>query len=314
MIDKFQASMLGFLIGDALASPIEDQVREVGSSGEPVSFYVKASPAHPLAHLSPGQYSDESQTMLLVAESLVAQKAFNIEDLAHRFVDWYQSQKLRSMWRFPGNTTFKAARKLASGVHWTLSGFPSAGVGAVVRTLPLALVFYHSPVFLKNSIEQSCKLSHTDSRVFGAAQAFAAMIRIGLEGGEPIPDVIIAAAIDRSQTYSSEIPRKLKLVKDALKMDVKMAVDTLGNSGYCLDSLSCALYMFLRSPRNFDEMIVSAANSGGDSDSIAAMAGAIFGVYNGLGAIPDKWFSPLEGLESTKKIACELFHVAEGKK
>ncbi|MBF0407336.1 MAG: ADP-ribosylglycohydrolase family protein [Candidatus Riflebacteria bacterium] len=314
MIEKFQAAMLGFAIGDALAAPIEDTVREPPSQFEPVTFYVKPAPSHPLAHLSPGQYSDETQTMLLVARSLVEQRSFSIEDLAARFADWYQNQKLRSMWRFPGNTTYKAARKLASGVHWTLSGFPSAGVGGVVRTLPLGLVFFRSPVFLKNAIEQSCKLSHTDPRVYGASQAYAACIRIGLESGDPAPDIVVAAAIDRAQSYHPEILRKLKLVKDALKMDEKLAIDTIGNTGFCLDSLACGMYMFLKSPRNFDEMIVSAANSGGDSDAIAAIAGSLFGAFNGLGKISEKWLHQLEGAEEIKRMSCDLFRLTEKRK
>ena len=70
MIDKFQASMLGYAIGDALAAPFEDMIRNPEMGDEIINYDTKASPSHPLAHLNPGQYSDETQLMLLVANSL----------------------------------------------------------------------------------------------------------------------------------------------------------------------------------------------------------------------------------------------------
>lgn len=307
MIDKFQAAMLGFAIGDALAAPIEDTVRDAHTP--PLTGYTKAMPSHPISHLSPGQYSDETQTMLLVAESLVARKSFQVEDLVQRFVDWYHTQKFRSAWRFPGNTLMKACRKLASGTHWMQSGFPSAGVGAVVRTLPIALMLYRQPAALKNALEQSCRITHHDARVFAGAHIFATVIRIGLEGTEPAPDVIINAAIERAQLYAADIPRRLKTVKDTLRIETPAAIEQIGNGGFCLDAVPAALYVFLKHPRSFDELLFTGAQVGGDSDAITAMAAAMFGAFNGLAAINEKWLSPLENVEKIKQLGCDLYRL-----
>lgn len=307
MIDKFQAAMLGFAIGDALAAPIEDTVRDAHSPS--LTGYVKAMPSHPISHLSPGQYTDETQTMLLVAESLVARKSFQVEDLVQRFVDWYHTQKFRSAWRFPGNTLMKACRKLASGTHWLQSGFPSAGVGAVVRTLPLALMFYRQPAALKNALEQSCRITHHDPRVFAGAHIFATVIRIGLEGTEPAPDVIINAAIERAQLYAADIPRRLKTVKDTLRIETPAAIEQIGNGGFCLDAVPAALYVFLKHPRSFDELLFAGTQVGGDSDAITAMAAAMFGAFNGLASISDKWLTPLENVEKIKQLGCDLYRL-----
>ncbi|HEY9070126.1 MAG TPA: ADP-ribosylglycohydrolase family protein [Candidatus Ozemobacteraceae bacterium] len=314
MIDKFQAVLLGYAIGDALAAPIEDVIRDPAIGHQRVTGYVKAMPSHPVAHLEPGQYSDETQIMLLVAESLVEKRSFSVDDLAHRFVDWYQTQKLRTAWRFPGNTMMKACRKLAAGVPWAQAGFPSAGVVASARAVPIALAMWRSPGLLKDALDKSCRITHTDPRAVAGAIVLATVIRMGLEGSEPSADVIVNAAIERAQGFAPEIVRRLKTMRDALRAEPAVAMQQIGVSGFAMEAVPAALYWFLRHPRKFDEMIVAAANVGGDADAIAAMAGAMFGAFNGLAAIPDKWFDRLENAPRIRQLGCDLYRLSTPQK
>lgn len=308
MIDKFQATMVGYAIGDALAAPVEDVCRT--REGEPVRFYTKAFPSHPVSHLNPGQYSDETQTMLILAKSLVANSSFSLQDITNKLVDWLHSQKKRSEWRFPGNNTMKACRKLAAGVPWTQSGSLSAGINACCRTVPYALMFHKSVPMLKNSIEKSCRLTHTDPKVYGVSMAFADVIIMGLDRAELTPDYIMNRVIEKSQPYAPEMVKKMKQVKDCLKAEPEIAIETIGNSGYCIEAFPLSLYWLLKSEGRFDEMIVYAANSGGDSDAIAAMAGAMFGAWFGLSAIPEKWFKQLENFQLIRQLASDIYRLA----
>ena len=310
MIDKFQAVLLGYAIGDALAAPIEDVSRDSFEGPKVITEYIKAFPSHPISHLEAGQYSDETQIMLVVADSLAAARGFSIDDLANRFVDWFHSQKQRAAWRFPSNTMMKACRKLASGVPWNQAGFPSAGVIASARTVPISLLYWRTPILLRDSIEKSCRLTHTDPRVIAAALTLSIAIRMGLEGGDPAPDVLVNAAIEKAQGYSPEIVKRLKTLRDCLRLDPPAAMEQIGNGGFCYDSVPAALYWFFRHPRRFDDMIVGAANVGGDSDAIAAMAGAVFGAFNGLSAISEKWLKTLEDVSRIKQIGCDLYRLA----
>ncbi len=310
MIDKFQASMLGYAIGDALAAPFEDVMRFPDQEEEIIKDYTKAAPSHPLAHLQPGQYSEETQTMLLIARSLSECGCFSIKDVEGKFVDWYHLQKKRSEWRFPGNSLTTACRRLAAGGSWETSGVMSAGITAVYRTLPYALAFYKNPTMLKTSLEKTCKLSHTDPRCLGIALAFAAVISSGLNGEDFNPDFICSKIIEKSQAYVPEIGRKLRIVRNSMKLDSKKAIENIGNTGYCVDSFASALYWLFRAGERFDSMIIGAANSGGDSDAIAAMAGAMFGAYFGMAAIPAKWLDKLENYEEIKQLACNVYRIA----
>lgn len=310
MIDKFQGSLLGFAIGDALGAPIEDTVRNEIESNRPISAYTKAVTAHPLTHLEPGQYSDETQVMLAVAESLVKCKGFSPDDLGHRFIDWFQLQKLRSSWRFPSNTMMKACRKLSSGAHWSASGYPSVGSIPCVRSIPISLLYWRHPILLKNAIEKSCQITHTDPRVIAGAMIISAAIKMGLEEAEPSPDLIINLAIEKSQAYAQEIPKRLKTVRDCLRMEPSAALQLIGNTGFCMEAIPASLFFFFRNPKRFDDLIIEAANAGGDSDSIAAVAGAIFGAFNGIGSIPTRWLKPLEDMERIKQLGCDLARLA----
>ena len=57
-------------------------------------------------------------------------------------------------------------------------------------------------------------------------------------------------------------------------------------------------------------MITGAANAGGDADAIAAMAGAMFGAWFGLGAIPEKWFAQLEDFQVIRQLGCDIYRMA----
>lgn len=310
MIDRFQASMLAYAIGDALAAPLEDVVRYPEDGEEIVKYYTRASKSHPLSHLLAGQYSDETQLMLIVARSLSECGCFSIKDLEKKFIDWFHSQKKRSEWRFPGNTMMTACRKLAAGASWENSGLISAGSNAVCRILPYALAFSKSQPMLKSSIEKSCRLSHTDPRCIGTSLSFAAIINMGLSGEDFSVDNICNRAIEKAQPYTIEMGRKIRTVKDSLKFDSKRAISSIGNSGYCVDSFAAALYWFLRAGGRFDNMIIGAANSGGDSDAIAAMAGAMFGAWFGLSAIPEKWLEKLENSDEIRLLASNIYRIS----
>ncbi|MEW6709357.1 MAG: ADP-ribosylglycohydrolase family protein [Candidatus Riflebacteria bacterium] len=310
MIDKFQASLLGYAIGDALAAPIEDVFRTPEDGVAAINFYVKAFPSHPVSHLSPGQYSDETQAMLLLAESLVECGIFSVDDLTKRLVDWFHSQKKRSEWRFPGNTLIKSCRKLATGTPWNQAGHLSAGINASCRTVPYALAFYKSPVLLKDAIEKSARMTHTDNRVIGVALGMATVIGMGLENSEFAPDYILNRVIEKSQTFAPEMNKKMQQVKESLRLEPVAAINNLGNGGFCLESFSTALYWFLKCNGKFDDLIIGAANSGGDCDAIAAMAGAMYGAWFGLGSIPERWLGQLEDAQKIKQLGCNLYRMA----
>lgn len=66
------------------------------------------------------------------------------------------------------------------------------------------------------------------------------------------------------------------------------------SDGYCEHTLEAARWYFLNTG-TYRDCVLEAVNLGGDTDTTAAVAGAIAGVYDGFGAIPPKWVDQLRG-------------------
>ena len=93
----------------------------------------------------------------------------------------------------------------------------------------------------------------------------------------------------------------------------------LGNGIAAFESVPTAIYCFLRCMEP-DPKIPSAFNSlqrtlvysislGGDTDTIATMAGAIAGAYYGMEQVPESWQQSCEGYEETDVLAQSLHRV-----
>ena len=67
-----------------------------------------------------------------------------------------------------------------------------------------------------------------------------------------------------------------------------------------------ALYCFLRHPDDDKKAELRGANTNGDSDSVACIAGGISGAYLGIAAIPDKWVKNIEKTQYLNTLAERL--------
>ncbi len=92
------------------------------------------------------------------------------------------------------------------------------------------------------------------------------------------------------------------------------AINELGNGSFSLEAVSQALFIFLKTPSDTQNVIIQAANSygnyGGDTDAIALIAGAFAGAYNGEESIPIAWKASLKSYNEIVKLAKKLYKVA----
>lgn len=90
---------------------------------------------------------------------------------------------------------------------------------------------------------------------------------------------------------------------------------TTGVSGYVNQTVPAAIYCWGYAPGNFRECVTSAVRLGGDTDSVAAIAGAIWGANQGSGRLPAEWLSELaewpRGLDWMEQLAAVLAHSAD---
>jgi ADP-ribosylglycohydrolase len=111
-------------------------------------------------------------------------------------------------------------------------------------------------------------------------------------------------ASDISSRTDKDFGDCLLRVGSLLDLDPTDALSAIGNSPAIFEAVPAAFYCFIR----FDpeEALIHAANNGGDTDSIASMAGALTGAFHGSSWVPERWLSRLEGQEHLLQVAERL--------
>jgi ADP-ribosylglycohydrolase len=295
----FRGSLLGLAVGDALGFPTEfmnrAQIREAfGPEG--LRGFAPSRSGHP-----PGSFSDDTQMSLAVAETLIATGGGSLdammEDLARRFVDWSRSPRND---RAPGRTTMAGCARLAAGVPWREAGIPeSKGAGSAMRVAPIGLFYWRDPARVLETARASSLLTHRhDAAVEGAA---AAALLVAMAMAKRAPLEMHRALMKECAPRSKDLRRCLEKLPAMLEAepDVALSAGGLGEGWVAEEAVASALYCFWRSPEDYAQAVLTAATAGGDSDTIACIAGGISGAFNGWTSIPAPW---REGVESAEEI------------
>ena len=72
-----------------------------------------------------------------------------------------------------------------------------------------------------------------------------------------------------------------------------LPVDQIKSSGYVVDSIEAAVWCLLNTD-NLEECLLKAANLGHDTDTVAAIAGGLAGLYYGYDEIPKGWLEKIQ--------------------
>lgn len=163
--DRFHGCLVGLAVGDALGGPLEfmsaDEI--VARHGGPVREMIGGG----WLHLRPGEYTDDTQMTLCIAESIVEKEAFDMADVACRFVAWYEGQP-----KDVGHITRLALAELKRDVPWReagriahqRTGGRSAGNGSIMRCVPVALYRWRDyQRLIAESVDSSRVNSHSSS-------------------------------------------------------------------------------------------------------------------------------------------------------
>jgi ADP-ribosylglycohydrolase len=277
-LERARGALLGTFVGDAIGMPYEGC--RAGTAPRPLEMVE--------ARLGRGTYTDDTQMMIALAESLVACGRIEPEHLARAFLDAYDPRRgygsgtveVLSRWR-EGESVDTAAERLFGG-----SG-GSFGNGAAMRIAPVAVMFASDTERLVEEAQASARLTHTHRVGIEAAVAQAAAVGAALTGADPL-------AVARDAVRGGEIDERLAEASDHVEdgvTAVEMAA-LLGNSSAGHESVPTAIYA-AAAHSGFEEPVTFAIACGGDTDTIGAMTGAIAGARE-ASAIPARWLNVLE--------------------
>lgn len=303
-VEHYIGCLVGLAVGDALGYPVEGMsLRQIRERYGPLGLGDFASRhGHP-----PGSCSDDTQLTLAVARALLAADSKPADELmqamANEFIAWYKSPEMA---RGPGLSTMAACAKLAAGTPWSESGLPDAkGCGAPMRVAPIALCCFRRPDTMRELAAQSACLTHRHPTAVAASVANACAVAHVLEK-RPLAE-LLDALLALVAPLSPEVSQALKKVKENEGADPEVALGRIGETGSAEHVLASALFCFLRSPDDYRATVLAAVNTSGDSDSIAAMAGALSGARNGIAVVPERWARGVENRDVIEKLARALF-------
>jgi len=286
MLEKFKGCLLGAAIGDALGMPNE--------SGAPnlkkMKYgYRRAYKGHPNESLNPGQYTDDTQMMILVA-TLLADGKFNEE----RYVTALRELYARGTLRFPDGSVSSVCEQQEKE-NVPRKGVKSTTTGCLPIAIPFALTFPDMNEGCERSV-RACNVTHTHPAAHAAVSTFVTLIYHALHDS---PDPV-GKALHKAQAEDEVLGGKIRnaLVLEQEGMETETALLKIGNDVSVFQTLPIAFFLISRYSHPQDLLTV-AANTGGNTDTIACICGAYLGAAKGINALPADL---LEGLEDRQRI------------
>ena len=273
--DRFTGCLLGLAFGDALGAPHEGGVLErciwwlIGRTLD-----------------GRRRWTDDTQMSLDLAESLLVENSLSQDDLARRFAQSYAWS------RGYGPSTARLLRRIQRGEPWaqaSRANHPegSWGNGAAMRAPVIALFFAYEPERLVDVARASAQVTHAHPLGIEGAVLIAVATHALLHD-ESAAQVLGAVS---AHCHRPEIIDRLRvatawLAKGAAPVPREVAA-RLGTGMTAATSCVSALYIGLRHlDAGFDAMMRFTIACGGDVDTLASMAGALWGAHNGAARLP----------------------------
>lgn len=299
--DRFLGCLLGLAIGDALGMTFE------GWSPDRIKRHWKEKVflPSPSRRLGPGQYTDDTLMALCHAHSLIEKGRVEPEDISQKFIEWYDSGNLRGI----GDTTAYAIRRLKKGYNWQESGATgeyAAGNGGAMRIAPVGLFCHDDLTALKEAVQKAVIITHNNPEAVAGALAVAYLVARSVRD-ELDPN----SAIKDASNFIGPCKVRENLQRAGELLDSgatpEKALEILGTSGYVVETVASAVFCFLYSPDDFYKTVVNAVEGGVDSDTTAAVAGAVSGSYNGIKGLPEDWLKGVEDSAGLQDLAGRLY-------
>jgi len=307
--NKYIGCMLGSAIGDALGKQNEDVNREVILKRGYIKDYGRAPKGSPGEALREGQYTDDTEQMLVLAQSLIACNGFEINDFVNRIAKWgldIRNDTARS--RLLGPSSSWAIEKLNSGISWKESGSDVPSCGSAMRVAPIGLFFNDIHEVEKKAVLSSIPTHKSNSAIAGAV-AVAVAIRCALLGCDRFE--IIRRTCESASNHEIDIAQKIESSYELRNEVPDMVLPQLGTSFYVYDTVPCAFYYFSRYFEEPQRALIEAVNAGGDADSIGCITGALCGAFYGIECFPKKWIDGLENKQLVENISIMIYEKSD---
>ncbi|MDD5448112.1 MAG: ADP-ribosylglycohydrolase family protein [Actinomycetota bacterium] len=302
LLDKFKGALLGCAVGDALGAPVEGlPADEISKKFGTVADFVDGNfPA--------GSISDDTQMTVVIAQSIIEYGRFDPLHTANKLALWMgRSDEGIKEAKNPDAACAEVLRKIYRGSDPLKSGVRSRSAAAASRASPVGLRYFDQWAKLKRASVSQAMITHTDPCAIAGSMAIALAVAIGIaDEGNLKSEKFVGEICGFVEETSSEMAHKIKALEELLKSPSE-SYRYQERTNDSTDAVPAAIYAFLENPYDFSKTVLSAINSGGAASSIASMAGAISGSFNGASGISQNWMDRLEGKKYIESLGFRLF-------
>jgi ADP-ribosyl-[dinitrogen reductase] hydrolase len=284
--DRALGCMLGMVIGDSLGSQVEFQNAETIRATYPGG--VRDLAASPVWHTLAGQPTDDSELGLALARSLVRTHRYDPEDAAAAYGRWYASKPFDC-----GHTTgiaFGAAASAASDkarAARTAADQRSQSNGSLMRIAPIG-VWAGDPDEAAATAGEDSALSHPHPVCRASCACFAAAISAALLGAERQQMMETALRVaDAAGPEAAPVASSLRQAAAGVP-----PTEFQHQMGWVLIALQNAFF-HLAAGTAVEPALIATVGQGGDTDTNAAIAGALLGAADGRASLPVRWILPV---------------------
>ncbi|MBI2756051.1 MAG: ADP-ribosylglycohydrolase family protein [Chloroflexi bacterium] len=302
VLRRAHGCVLGQLAGDTLGSLVEFQ-----GPGEIARRYPEGGPRVLAAggswNTMAGQPTDDSELALLLARTLVSEQGFDQEATAFAYGRWHNGwthedgpTACEHAWCEPfdeGTTTAAALgaitsesvrRRGAARAAMHAARHDSQANGGLMRVSPIGIWgTYRDQPEVAEAARRDAQITHPNPVCQDASAIFAVTIAWAIRTGADRQ-----ATYDHALQWAREHGCQQTVVQAVADAAVGPPPSYTTQEGWVLIALRNAFYRLLHAP-TFEEAVVQTVRSGGDTDTNAAICGALVGAVNGREAVPAQW-------------------------
>ena len=298
-------ALAGLALGDALGMPTQamspEQIRAVYGR---ITGLVDGDASQPYAPGMPaGSVTDDTEQALLVASLLVRGRgtssgrvALDAGEFAHALLAWEDSMIERGSLDLLGPSTKAALERVRAGEDPLTVGGAGTTNGAAMRVTPIGIAMSTAdPEAFADAVWSSCQVTHATRQGFQSAALVAAAVSMGIDAARSTtPD--LRGLLWKALSYVDSLPergawtpdpdviaatrRAMQLVANPASSSLECLVEQVGTSVASAHAIPMAFALLARDPS--PRALLDAANLGGDTDTIGAIAGAILGAALGF--------------------------------
>ena len=293
-LDRACGSVLGSAAGDALGAPYEFGVRQLGPDGPEMV-------GGGLGGFAPGEWTDDTTMAWCILDAAASGLDLRTEAgqtrVARNFRDWYESVpadigvQTRNVLGEVGSAPI-GPQMAAVALDFHARTGRTAGNGSLMRTAAVALPYLDDPDAVVDAARAMSALTHYDPRAQEACVLWSLAIRRAILDAE----LDLRAGLD----YLDE--EAVEYWTDRIDEAEQSEPGRFTPNGWVVTALQAAWSAIVHTPvpathpcRQFGDGLVTAIAIGDDTDTVAAIAGALLGARWGASAVPAHWRRILHG-------------------